>query len=228
MRLETLPADGWAAAVADAWRERLATSAALRMCLPSGSTPAPVYALLEAGFARTEAFLLDEFGGLPPGHHGRSESMVRRDLLDHVDLPEPRFHVPDVDAADVDAACASFDARIADGGLDLAVLGLGTNGHLGMNEPGSAPDSPTRVVRLAPATREGTRRYGIDEPPTWGVTIGLGPLLAAREVWLLVAGARKRAILDRVLHGEMSTDCPASLLRDHPDAVVWANDTASG
>jgi glucosamine-6-phosphate deaminase len=228
VRVEVLPTDRWARAIADTWRERLSLHPGLRVCLASGTTPVPVYALMQDGFADAEVYLLDEFGGLPVGHPGRSASMVRTALVDHVDLPESQFHVPDVDAEDVGAACDRFDRLIDKGGLDLAVLGLGMNGHLGMNEPGTRRDAPTRVVELAPETREGTRRYGIHDPPTWGVTVGLAALLDAREVWLVVDGGRKQQILDRVLRGEVTTDCPASLLREHPHAIVWASDTAAG
>ena len=227
MRVEVLPTDRWARTVADVWRARLTAQPDLRVCVASGTTPVPVYGLMSDGFADADVFLLDEFGGLPVGHRGRSESMVRTTLLDHVDLPERQFHVPDVDAEDVGMACQHFDELIARKGLDLAILGLGTNGHLGMNEPGTHRDAPTRIVELTTETREGTRRYGIEDPPTWGVTVGLGALLDAREVWLLVDGVRKRPILRRVLQGAVSADCPASVLREHPNAVVWASDTAA-
>jgi len=89
-----------------------------------------------------------------------------------------------------------MDAAIeAAGGLDLAILGLGANGHVGMNEPGTPAGAPTRPVDLAPSTIEAARGYGADPPPTRGVTLGLGPLLAAREVWLLARGESKAAIL---------------------------------
>ena len=93
---------------------------------------------------------------------------------------------------------------IDDGGLDLAVLGLGMNGHLGLNEPGSGAHQPTRVVELTAETREGARRYGANPPPTWGLAVGLAEILAAREVWLLVTGPTKAEVLDRVINGPVT------------------------
>lgn len=218
----------WADEVADAWRQRLVENSGLRVCVPSGETPTPVYVRLAgAPMAAAELFLLDEFGDLAPDHPGRSESMVRRDLLAGVAIDPDRFHVPDVDADDLEAECRRYEDLVAGGGgLDLAVLGLGTNGHLGMNEPGSAPDSPTRVVRLTPETRERASRYGIEDPPTWGITIGMRALLAATEVWLLVTGSTKAEALDRALRGPVEAAVPASLLRDHANAVVIADEAA--
>ncbi len=151
--------------------------------------------------------------------------MLRRQLLDSVEVG--RFHRIDVDAPDLDAECVRIDA-IARGGIDLAVLGLGSNGHLGMNEPGSEPDDPTRVVELAPETKHGLPRYGIDSPLDHGVTVGMAQLFAATEVWLLVTGARKREILQRVLAGPVGSACPASFLREHHNAVIWADHAAAG
>ncbi len=178
-----------------------------------------------ASLARSEVILLDEFIGLPVGHPGRCESMLRRQLLDHVEVG--RFHRIDVDAPDLDTECIRVDA-IATGGIDLAVLGLGSNGHLGMNEPGSEPGDSTRVVELAKETREGLARYGIDLPIEHGVTVGMAQLLAANEVWLLVAGGKKREILRRVLEGPVGPECPASYLREHSNAIVWADEVAVG
>jgi glucosamine-6-phosphate deaminase len=123
---------------------------------------------------------------------------------------------------------AEFDAAVAAaGGLDLAIVGLGINGHVGMNEPGTPPDARTRPVELAPTTIEAARRYGADPPPRRGVTIGLGSLLAAREIWLLARGARKASILAQALEGPETADCPASLLRAHPRLRVIADAPAA-
>ena len=151
--------------------------------------------------------------------------MMRRQLTDHVEVG--RFHRIDVDAPDLDAECVRIDA-IAREGIDLAVLGLGSNGHLGMNEPGSEPHDSTRVVELAQETRDGLARYGIDSPLDHGVTVGMAQLLAASQVWLLVTGDRKQGILQRVLEGPVGPECPASYLREHRNAVVWADNAAAG
>jgi hypothetical protein len=130
MRLEVVPSDGWAAHVADLWVERLGADPALRMCLATGSTPVPVYeemgrrvAAGEVSFAAATVFVLDEWLGLPTGHEVRCDTMLRRDLLQRVDLAEHRVHLFGVDTGDPAMTCELFDAAIrAGGGLDLAVL----------------------------------------------------------------------------------------------------------
>jgi glucosamine-6-phosphate deaminase len=112
--------------------------------------------------------------------------------------------------------------------LDLTLLGLGGNGHLGLNEPGSLPGSATRVIDVAPSTAAGTHRYGTIEPPERGMTLGLRPILDSREIWLLVTGSHKAAILDRVLNGPVGPDVPATFLRDHPNTTVFADRSAAG
>lgn len=236
MRLDVVPSDRWAGHVADLWCDRLSDDPGLRMCLATGSTPVPVYeevgrrvAAGEVSFAAATVFVLDEWLGLPPGHHVRCDTMLGRDLLSRVDLAEHRVHLFDVDEGDPAVTCELFDAAInAGGGLDLAVLGLGRNGHLGMNEPGTSFDAPTRVVELAEETRIGAGRYGqLTEPPTHGVTVGLGTLAAAAEVWLIVSGSAKADILARVLEGPIGPDLPATALRGHPRALVIADEPAA-
>jgi glucosamine-6-phosphate deaminase len=217
-----------AARLADRLRER----PGLRVCLPTGDTPSPVYAAIAeaerrgaASLARATVVLLDEWVGLPPHDPARCDARIRSELLDR--LHEPPAFVPiDVDGPDAEAAAAAHDAAAAD--LDLAVLGLGTNGHVGFNEPGSRPDDPTRLVRLAVSSREAaTGRYGARRTPTAGITVGLARLLAAGEAWLLVTGARKASILRRALEDPEGPDCPASYLRRHPRLTVFADEPAA-
>jgi len=227
MRLQLQPAALWSSTVATALDDWLATRAQPRICLATGTTPDPVYRRLSPALVSDATiFLLDEFGGLPAGHPGRCESMLREGLLHRARVPASRFVYPDVDAADLDAECQRYQQLIDDGGLDLVVLGLGPNGHVGLNEPGSAADTVTRVVQLEDTTRVAAAQYGIVEAPTWGVTVGLRTLLSAREVWMLVTGRGKRPILERALQGPIDPDCPASLLRVHPNIQCWVDDEA--
>ena len=148
--------------------------------------------------------------------------------MDRLVPPPGGFIAFDVDDPSPDDACRRFDAAVAAaGGLDLVVLGLGRNGHVGVNEPGSAADSPTRKVALAAATQDAARRYGIDSPPTHGVTLGMAAILAAPEVWLLVSGGEKAAILARALEGPATEDVPASLLQHHAGLTVIADASAA-
>jgi glucosamine-6-phosphate deaminase len=225
VRQEVHPDGGWAATVARRAAELISGLDSPRICLPTGNTVAPVYAHLASlvDWTAVTVFVLDEFGGLPPGDPGRCESLIGRHLIDLIDDP-PVVHVPDVDPPDPDG----YRALVADGGLDLAIVGLGANGHIGMNEPGSPATSVTRVVDLAPSTSDHSASYGATIRPTWGVTLGMDEILAARELWLVVSGTHKREVLTTALSGPVTPDLPASLLRDHPNLVVFADASASG
>ena len=236
MTPEVIPSAAWADVVAGRLADAIATNPSLVLCLPTGSTPLPVYDRLPALLRRrgisaagVTVVGLDEFLGLPPGHRARCDTILQHRLLDRLEPPVGRFIAIDVDGPDPDAACAAFDAEVAGvGGIDLVVLGLGRNGHVGMNEPGSGVDAPTRVVELAPSTREAAIGYGADPPPTHGVTLGIAPILAAREIWLLATGSEKRAILQRVLEGPASADVPATLLGAHPSQRLIVDDAVEG
>ena len=199
------------------------------MCLATGSTPLPVYervASAPGAFAASSVLLLDEFGGLPPDEPERCDAVLRRVLVDLVEVAD--YRSIDVDVDDLDAECAAVDRWLDRGGLDLAVLGLGVNGHLGMNEPGSSPDGRTARVELAESTIEGAQRYfARRHRPTWGVTVGLRDLLRADEVWVLAAGPTKADIVARSLQGPAGIDVPASLLQQHPNCTWWLDPPAA-
>jgi glucosamine-6-phosphate deaminase len=235
MALTVLPEAGWADRVAGLLVDRLAAKPDLVVCLPTGSTPLPVYDRLPAALRANDAdagratiVLLDEYLGLPPDHAARCDAVLRHRLVDRLD-PGPRviaFQVVDLDPV---AACRAYDRAIAEaGGLDLVVLGLGRNGHVGMNEPGSGDDAPTRVVDLAESTRAAAIAYGADPPPTEGVTLGMAGIRAAREIWLLATGPDKAGILAATFDGPVTTRVPASLLRGHPRLRVIVDAAAAG
>ena len=217
----------WTQAVCSLWRDRLRTQPDLKMCLPSGATPVGIYAgmarSVRAGlvsFARATVFALDEFGGLASDDPGRSAQMLRRQLIDAIDLPPGAFHVLDPDVPDPERQCRDYDAAIGEG-FDLVLLGIGLNGHLGMNEPGSREDSPTRRVELHGTTIQSSARYFThDRLPQWGLTVGMQAILSSKEVWLLANGSAKAAIVRRTVRGEITTDLPASLLRRHRDCAL--------
>jgi len=233
-RLDILPAEAWAGRVAGDLAARLRDRPGIRLCLPAGDTPAPVYARLaamaQAGaapFGAAEIVALDEYLELPPGHPARSDERLRRELLDLLPEPPAAFHRIEADDPDPAAAAARIDAAAARG-IDLALLGLGMNGHVGLNEPGSFADAPTRVVRTSEASRRAAlERYGADPAPTAGITLGVACLLGAGEIWLLVTGRHKASILARALEEPEGPDCPASWLRRHPDLRVIVDEPAA-
>jgi glucosamine-6-phosphate isomerase len=220
----------WVSAIATFWRDRLRINPEQHICLPTGTTPVPVYAEMVrsvqaglASFARARVVALDEFGGLPPHDEGLARNVLPRLLLRPVGLAANAFHSLDVWAPDLDRVCREYDERIA-GKLDLVILGIGSNGHLGMNEPGSAKDSPTRRVELHASTIQSAARYFThDNLPTWGLTVGLGPILAAKEVWVLGSGPSKSNIVHDAIRGDVGVNIPASLLRDHPNCSFFVD-----
>lgn len=235
MRVDVDEEGRWAEAVAERFCARLRQRPRLRVCLPTGSTPRGLYAAIaervaggQASLAEAEVLLLDEFGGLAPGDPARCATMLARDLLDRLDTPPAAVHRLDPDADDLDAECARYHRVVADGGLDLCLLGIGANGHVGLNEPGSPANAPTRQVALAAATIGAASRYGDGHAaPTWGLTLGMAEILEAREVWLLVSGAHKAAVLAEALEGPVTAALPASLLRSHGRLRVLADEPAA-
>jgi len=225
--------ESWAALVARLFVERLHAQPNLRVCLPTGLTPVPIYdriaeavAAGQVSFAQAEVFLLDEFGGVDAHDPGRCDQMLERFLLARVDLPAARFHRLDL-TGEVAEACRRYEAAVGEG-CDLALLGVGTNGHVGMNEPGSPADGLTRRVALAPDTIVASARYfAHDRLPVWGVTMGLGTLRRSGEIWILASGAGKAAIVGQTLRGPITTAVPATQLRDHPSVLLVVDDDAA-
>ena len=232
--LEFESIERWVGALSAFFADRLWRNPQLRICLPSGQTPTPLYAALaraekegQISFQRVTIFCLDEFGGLDPSDPGRCVQMLRRDLIDRIELPEKQFHQLDPDAADLNLICRAYDEAIG-AGFDLCLLGLGPNGHLGMNEPGSLPESRTRRVDLAEETIASSRRYLThSQLPRWGVTVGLGAILKSREVWLLATGPAKAEIVRRTLREPVEAAIPSTFLRQHPHCSVFLDAPAA-
>jgi len=213
------------------------TNPAAVLGLATGGTPVGIYAQLAltyrrglVSFAKATTFNLDEYVGLPPGHPESYHAYMEQHLFRHVDLSPERTHIPNGGAPDPAEECRRYDELIRQARqLDLQLLGLGHNGHIGFNEPSHALLSGTHVVDLAAETRAANARYfaGPDEVPTQAITMGVGTILKARMILLVVKGADKAEIVHRALTGPISTDCPASLLQTHPHLVVLL-DRAAG
>jgi len=229
-----------AARVARVIRERAtrqAGSAAGRaavLALATGRTMEGVYAELvrlhveeRLSFRGVTTFNLDEYWPMPADDPRSFHAYMGRRLLDHVDLEPARVHLPDgsLPRERLAEACAAYEVSIVRaGGLDLALLGLGLNGHLGYNEPGSAPDSRTRLVTLDSSSRPrataGEGPAAGPEPPSRALTMGLGTILEARSIVLLAFGAEKAGVVSAALRGPRTVAVPASILQRHPDVLV--------
>jgi glucosamine-6-phosphate deaminase len=208
------------------------------LVLATGNTPLGTYAELAARVhragldtARLRVFQLDEYLGIAPGDRRSLSGWMDRAVLGPLAIPDANVVRLPSDATDPDAACRAYDAAVAAaGGIDLAVLGLGPNGHVGFNEPPVGPAAPTRVVDLTDASVASNARYwgGSDQVPRRALTAGMTVLLGARHTLLLVSGAHKREILRRAIEGPVTPDVPASYLQRAANAAVVADEAAWG
>lgn len=237
MRISVLPdADAMSRAAADAVAETLAERPRARIVAATGSTPMGLYA--ELARRRREGALdpsgitvyqLDEYAGVPPEDPRSLLGWLLRSLVEPLGIPPERV-VPVPRDGDPEA-CARYDREVERaGGYDLAILGIGPNGHLGFNEPPAEADAPTRLVELAPETiRSNAAYWGSPERvPRRAVTVGMRGLLAARTILLLASGPHKRDIVRRALLGPVTPEVPASLLQRAADVRVFLDRDAWG
>ena len=203
--------------------------------LATGKTFVPIYEALvrlsgETGlsFAEASSFNLDEYVGLAPDHPASFRRYMEDNFFRHVDLPAERALLPEA-GGDAEAACLAYEAAIAArGGIDVQLLGIGRNGHIGFNEPGSAFDGRTQVARLTPSTiAANTSDFPAGElPPPEAITMGIGTILDAREIVLVATGAAKAEALTRAFVASPDRDCPASALQQHAHVTVFCDEAA--
>lgn len=205
--------------------------------LATGTTPIGLYADLvsdyEAGkisFKQVKTFNLDEYRGLEGTHPQSYRYFMRENLFDHVDIDQTQTHVPDGSCEDAEVACAAYEAAIeAAGGVDIQLLGLGHNGHIGFNEPDSVFSKQTHCVKLAQSTIDANSRLfdSADEVPREAYTMGIGTIMRARQILLVANGEGKAEIVKRAFCGPVTPEVPASILQFHPDVTVIV-DAAAG
>lgn len=223
---------------ADAIEKLLSRKPDAVLGLATGSSPLPVYDALaqrcaagRVSFARARGFTLDEYVGLPAGHPESYRNVIDRDIVSRVDFAPGAVQGPDGLAADIPAACAGYeDAIRAAGGIDLQILGIGTDGHIGFNEPGSSLASRTRIKTLTRQTRMDNARFfdgDVDAVPTNCLTQGLGTIMAARHVVLVATGRSKAEAVHQLTEGPVSALWPATILQHHPHATVLIDDAAA-
>ncbi|MFJ3772273.1 glucosamine-6-phosphate deaminase [Streptomyces sp. NPDC090075] len=204
----------------------------------TGSTPLPVYQALTAKVragavdtSRARVAQLDEYVGLPAEHPESYRSVLRREVLEPLGIGADAFLGPDGTAADVRAACEAYDGALAAaGGVDLQLLGIGTDGHIGFNEPCSSLRSRTRIKTLTEQTRADNARFfdgDVDQVPYHVITQGIGTILEARHLVLLATGEGKAEAVAATVEGPLAAVCPASALQLHPHATVVVDEGAA-
>ena len=203
--------------------------------LATGSTPIGLYAelvrMFEAGeldFSKAVSFNLDEYFPIGKDHPQSYNYYMRENLFNKVNFRSSRL--PDGDTDDALRECADYDAEIvAAGGIDLQLLGIGVNGHIGFNEPAASYSVSTYQVELSPSTLDANSRYFSlgDVQPTSALTMGFGAIFSAKKILLLISGASKAPIAARLFDGMLHTDIPACLLLLHPDVTVLLDSEAA-
>ncbi len=198
--------------------------------LATGSSPVGTYAQLikwyekgDLDFSETISVNLDEYVGLKGDHPQSYRYFMQDNFFDHINIKPGNTFVPNGCADDLDKECAEYDARIKRlGGIDLQLLGLGLDGHIGFNEPSDAFDKPTHVVDLHDSTIKANARFfeSENDVPKQAVTMGMGAIMQARKILLIANGQQKKDILMKAFYGPITPAVPASILQLHPDVTV--------
>ena len=204
--------------------------------LATGATPVGVYGQMlewyrkgDLDFSRIHTVNLDEYCGLPPEHPQSYRYYMNHHLFNHVNIRMGNTHLPDGRPADIQAECRRYDALIAAlGGIDMQLLGIGHNGHIGFNEPDEAFGNMTHCVSLNERTRNANARFfGVGEQvPEKAISMGIRSIMHAKKILLVVSGADKSDILCHALLGPVTPTLPASILQLHPDVTVVADEEA--
>ncbi len=204
--------------------------------LATGSTPEGVYKELielnkehKIDFSKVTSYNLDEYKGLKGEHPQSYRYFMNTNLFNHVNIDKSRTHVPNGVAEDFEKECAEYDKAVENaGGIDLQLLGIGINGHIGFNEPSDFLNLNTHVTDLTEDTIKANSRFfdHIDEVPTQAVTMGLGSIMKAKKIILLASGEKKAEIISKLVEDKISTRVPASMLQVHPNVLVIVDEEA--
>ncbi len=198
--------------------------------LATGSTPEGLYRNLAedhkqnaTSYKHVTTFNLDEYAGLSLEDENSYYYFMNHHLFNHLDIPRENIHLPNGTQENLEEECNQYEAMIEqNGGIDLQLLGIGHNGHIGFNEPGTSFQSKTHIVELDEVTREANARFfnSLEEVPTSAVTMGMSTIMNSKEILLIISGKGKAETARRLLEGEISEEFPASLLKKHPNVTV--------
>jgi len=204
--------------------------------LATGSTPIGMYKQLVTynkdklvDFSKVTTFNLDEYVGIPANHPKSYQYFMKDNFFDHTNIDQKRTHIPNGMTSNIELECNDYDEMIrAHGGIDIQVLGIGNNGHIGFNEPDDTLTVGTHVTRLTEDTIKANARFfdSMDEVPTKAITMGLGDIMKAKEIILIASGEAKADIISKLLAGKIDTQMPASLLQIHPNVTVIVDQLA--
>ena len=198
--------------------------------LATGSSPIGLYKNMIAdhnsngtSYKNVITFNLDEYIGIERNHEQSYYTFMHENLFDSIDIPETSIHIPHGDCGDMEAECARYEEELKKVVIDLQVLGIGTDGHIGFNEPGTPFDSLTHITPLEEQTRKDNARFfedDISRVPTHAITMGLASIMRAKKIIVIATGANKANAVYGMVKGPKTPDCPASILQDHDDVTV--------
>jgi glucosamine-6-phosphate deaminase len=217
-------------------RQLLTSNAEAVLGLATGSSPIGLYKRMIADFEngitdfrKVITFNLDEYVGLNINHHESYYSFMNRNLFSHINLTPRNINIPIGQSDDLEQECKIYDAEMKKHVIDLQILGLGTNGHIGFNEPMTPFDLETHVVNLTKQTRFDNSRFfnSIDEVPKQAITMGIASILRAKKIVLIACGISKANAIYEMINGEISEQVPATILQRHPDVVVILDEDAA-
>lgn len=204
--------------------------------LATGSTPEGLYRSLIAeyrkgavSFQGVTTFNLDEYVGLNKDDATSYQFYMNQKLFDHIDIPEEQIHLPNGVSEDLQQDCTDYESNIQKaGGIDIQVLGIGLNGHIGFNEPGTSFLSRTHAVELTASTREANSRYfsSLAEVPTQAISMGIATIMESKKILLLVSGEEKAEALYQAINSPLSEEFPATILQLHPEVTIIADELA--
>lgn len=205
--------------------------------LATGSTPLSMYNQLikmhkevELDFSQVKTFNLDEYVGLPEEDTNSYHYYMSNNLFNHINIKKENIHIPNGMAKDIDKECSEYEETIKNyGGMDLQILGIGNNGHIGFNEPDLKFEATTHLVKLDDETIEANSRFfkTIDDVPKCAVSMGIKTIMHAKKIILLANGSSKAEILAKALYGGITPEVPASILQLHPDVTVIVDEAAA-
>lgn len=205
--------------------------------LATGSTPLGLYARMvkdykenNTSYKEIKSFNLDEYVGLPIEHPESYYAFMHRNLFDHIDIDDNNAHVPCGLGDDLEKNCREYDEMIDNDPIDIQILGIGSDGHIAFNEPGTAFDSKTHVTDLHQSTITDNARFfdnDISKVPTQAVTQGIGTIMKAKNILLIATGSNKAKAVKDMIEGPIDEACPASILQNHQDVIVIVDEAAA-
>lgn len=216
--------------------ERVKNKPNIVLGLATGGTPEGTYKNViqdhhqnGTSYEQVVTFNLDEYIGLPGSDKNSYRYYMNEHLFNHINVKKENTHIPNGEASNVKQECEDYEGRIQQiGGIDLQILGIGENGHIGFNEPGTSFNSRTHVIGLTEETRQANARYfpSIEHVPAHAITMGIGTIMEAKEIILLASGEKKREAMKKLISGEVTEDFPASILQKHQNVTIIADEAS--